>query len=93
MAINNQYLCPTFLECVEEFWIRTQQNGETFADFARALRALAQPCQFGVLLEIYLVYRFALGLLNKEVMRRIIRFNPSNLQAALQIAELTKYKI
>ena len=59
---------PTPLEMAEtiRFWSRLQKDGETIAQYSRALRQLSIHCNFGQFLERALRDRFCTGLNSKN---------------------------
>uniref|UniRef100_A0A914UHL0 Retrotransposon gag domain-containing protein n=1 Tax=Plectus sambesii TaxID=2011161 RepID=A0A914UHL0_9BILA len=73
------------------FYLRSQKEGESLAEYDNALRALADSCDFGVMLDDMLRDRFVLGLRSQEAITRIATEpidaqHPLTYQRAIDIA-------
>lgn len=73
-ALLSSILCPRNLIAVEraKFHMRSQNEGESAAAFALALRKMAQTCDFGSQLESQLKDRFVVGLKDVNVRSQVI---------------------
>lgn len=82
-------LCPKNIEFVEraKFFTRVQKAGESAADFAMALRAIAKTCNFGDQLDSQLRDRFVMTLRDEKTRGQLIQASPKSLDEALSRAQ------
>lgn len=75
------------------FYERTQKIGESYSDYALALKHLSQSCEFGTMLDSVLSDRFVMGIRRTSTRVAVIRLNKKTFDevvAEAQAFELTE---
>ena len=83
-----QHFSPPTLTLAErfKFGIRNQKPGESYAEFATALRRLTAKCEFGTFLDDALCLRFVCGLQDKATQKRLLLLKEPKFKDVLDTA-------